>query len=571
VFKRIVTPHIEPPDQAEMVDPQRYSVLRRKILALMAVVTILPLFSLAALNYYEHQASMAVEIQNPLRVLVGKTKNSFELFLAERTSTVSLIASAYPFADLSDEKKLRRIFQVMRREFVGFVDLGLIDSKGNQVSYVGPYDLAGRDYAGQAWFHQVQLKGKYLSDVFMGFRKFPHVVIAVQHTTEDGRSWVLRATIDTSQFDHIIASMSLESGGDAFLVNRQGVLQTDSRLYGKVLDPLPMPMPAPSFETNVLTTTDPAGRDVFLSYTYFADADFVLMAVKPRPTVLKTWYSVRADLLVIFLAGVAAVFLAVYRVTDVIIRRLHESDERRVCAIHQMEHSQKLSSIGRLAAGVAHEINNPLAIMMENAGWIEDLLSSDDPYSDENVTEIRSSLQTITIQGHRCREITHKLLSFARKTDTSARVVRVNPLLEDIAGFARQKAKYREVEIRLVLDPAVEDVAGSPTELQQILLNLVNNAIDAIDKPGGLVELSSFREPDAVRITVSDNGQGIPADVLPRIFDPFFTTKAEGQGTGLGLAICRDILSKMNGTISVDSTPGNGSTFRIRLPLRSAV
>ncbi|HCU68714.1 MAG TPA: two-component sensor histidine kinase, partial [Desulfomicrobium sp.] len=224
-----------------------------------------------------------------------------------------------------------------------------------------------------------------------------------------------------------------------------------------------------------------------------------------------------------------------------------------------------------LAAGVAHEINNPLAIMMENAGWIEDLLSSDDPYSDENVTEIRSSLQTITIQGHRCREITHKLLSFARKTDTSARVVRVNPLLEDIAGFARQKAKYREVEIRLVLDPAVEDVAGSPTELQQILLNLVNNAIDAIDKPGGLVELSSFREPDAVRITVSDNGQGIPADVLPRIFDPFFTTKAEGQGTGLGLAICRDILSKMNGTISVDSTPGNGSTFRIRLPLRSAV
>jgi two-component system NtrC family sensor kinase len=207
--------------------------------------------------------------------------------------------------------------------------------------------------------------------------------------------------------------------------------------------------------------------------------------------------------------------------------------------------------------------------MMENAGWIQDLLKSDDPHSQENTEEVFSSLQTIATQGHRCREITHKLLSFARKPDNTAKAVHINSLLEDIAGFARQKAKYRSVEVRLLLDPKAGDVESSPTEIQQIILNLVNNAIDAIEKEDGLVQLRSTREDNVVRIDVEDNGPGIPGDILPNIFEPFFTTKAVGKGTGLGLSICRDIVSRMGGSISVDSVVGQGSVFRVRLPLNT--
>lgn len=124
-------------------------------------------------------------------------------------------------------------------------------------------------------------------------------------------------------------------------------------------------------------------------------------------------------------------------------------------------------------------------------------------------------------------------------------MVHINSLLEDIAGFARQKAKYRGVEVRLNLDPQAGDVEISPTEIQQIILNLINNAIDAIEKEDGLVQLRSSREDNFVRIDVEDNGPGIPGDILPNIFEPFFTTKAAGKGTGLGLSICRDILSRM--------------------------
>ncbi len=271
-------------------------------------------------------------------------------------------------------------------------------------------------------------------------------------------------------------------------------------------------------------------------------------------------------IIVLGCAGIIVTALALARRTEQ--RLLKAERELQQMQKHLME-AGKLAAIGELAAGVAHEINNPLAIMMENAGWIQDLLKSDDPHSEENTEEIFTSLQTITTQGHRCREITHKLLSFARKPDNTAKVVRINSLLDDIAGFARQKAKYRGVEIRLNLDPEAGDVESSPTEIQQIILNLLNNAIDAIEKDNGLVQLRSTREDNFVRIDVEDNGQGIPEDILPNIFEPFFTTKAAGKGTGLGLSICRDILSKMGGSIAVESVLGQGSVFHVRLPLGS--
>lgn len=263
-------------------------------------------------------------------------------------------------------------------------------------------------------------------------------------------------------------------------------------------------------------------------------------------------------------AGVIATALALARRTE---QRLLKSEREQQQMQQRLMEAGKLAAIGELAAGVAHEINNPLAIMMENAGWIQDLLKSDDPHSQENTEEIFSSLQTIATQGHRCREITHKLLSFARKPDSTAKAVRINPLLEDIAGFARQKAKYRNVEVRLNLDPQAGDVESSSTEIQQIILNLINNAIDAIEKEGGLVQLRSTREENFVRIDVEDNGPGIPGDILPNIFEPFFTTKAAGKGTGLGLSICRDLLARMGGSISVESVLGQGSVFHVRLPL----
>ncbi len=554
-------------DVDEAVSPARYVVLRRKIIGLMAAATLIPLTFMAVLNYYEHQNAMTREIQNPLRVLVNKTKNSFELFLTERASTVSLIASAYSFAELSNERNLSRIFSVMKKEFEGFVDLGLIDEHGTQVSYVGPYDLKGKKYAEQRWFQEVRLKGKYVSDVFMGFRNFPHVIVAVQHMTEDGRVWILRATLDTRQFERIIASMSLEPDADAFLVNGDGQMQTSSNFYGKVLQKMSFALPPKTFEPAVVSMVDPLGREVFLAYAYFPEADFVLMAVKPKASVLKTWYTVRGDLLFIFALGVAAVLLAAVKVTDTLIRRMKEAEERRELALRHVEHSQKLSSIGRLAAGVAHEINNPLAIINEKAGLMNDIMAAqgDFPAKERILAQVQSILRAV----ERCRGITHRMLGFARRMDVSIEDLDVGEILTETAGFLANEAMHRKVEVSLDIDPALARIQSDRSQLQQVFLNLLNNALAAVPDGGRIVASARNLADGAggVEIQVADNGCGMSEETLKHIFEPFFTTK-KGKGTGLGLSITYGIIKRLGGEIAVESTQGEGTTLTISLPGR---
>jgi len=547
-------------DEAE--SPVRYVLLRRKIFALMAAATLIPLLAMGALNYYEHQTTMAREIQNPLRVLVNKTKNSFELFLTERSSTVSLIASAYTYQELADEKKLARIFSVMKKEFKGFVDLGLIDDSGTQVNYVGPYALKGKNYAEQRWFQEVRLKGKYVSDVFMGFRKFPHVIVAVQHMTEDGRTWILRATLDTHQFERIIASMSLEPDADAFLVNAQGILQTSSNNYGKVLEKMSFPMPPQTYEPAVLTMVDPLGREVYAAYAYFPEANFALVAVKPRGSVLKTWYTVRGDLLFIFALGVLAVFVAAYRVTNVLIGRMKESEERREMALRQVEHSQKLSSIGRLAAGVAHEINNPLAIINEKAGLMKDIMAREQDFPAK--ARIDGQVESILRAVERCRGITHRMLGFARRMDVSIEDLDVGEIIKETAGFLSNEAMHRKVDVRLEIDPELPRINSDRSQLQQVFLNLFNNALAAV-ADGGRILATAREVGDNVEISVRDNGCGMSDETLKHIFEPFFTTK-KGKGTGLGLSITYGIIKRLGGDIAVESEQGVGTTLTITLP-----
>jgi two-component system NtrC family sensor kinase len=231
----------------------------------------------------------------------------------------------------------------------------------------------------------------------------------------------------------------------------------------------------------------------------------------------------------------------------------------------QIIEAGKLASVGELAAGIAHEINNPVAIMVEEAGWIEDLLEEDG--SSEDPAEVRRAIKQIKNQGARCKQITHKLLSFARKTDPELRKVQLNELIDEVVALSEQRVKYSNVKLNLNLAQHLPEIYVSPSEFEQVLLNLVNNALDAMTPDGGTLEITTRVDGGQVVVDVADSGQGIPKANLARIFDPFFTTKPVGKGTGLGLSICYGIIRKMEGEISVNSAVGLGTTFHVRLPL----
>lgn len=546
--------------------PERYRVLRRNIIFLMLLVTILPLFFMALINYHEYQTRLKEEIVNPLRVLVNKTKHSFELFLAERLSAISFIASAYSFEQLADEKTLNRIFSVMKQEFGGFVDLGLIDDSGLQVSYIGPYNLKGKNYADQPWFHEVQIRGSYLSDVFMGYRRFPHVVIAVQHRTDAGRTWILRTTIDTEKFNNLIASMGLDPKSDGFLLNKSGVLQTSSKAFGGVLEPLPLPLPPVSYEANVLEEKDAEGSQILLAYTYFAHAPYVLMVIRQAGEVLKSWYTLKTEIFFIFAGSVLIILLVVFKLTDLLVRRMRESEERRESAFRQMEHTHKLSSIGRLAAGVAHEINNPMAIINEKAGLMKDLIEfgAAFPEKDKFLSLTGAILQSV----NRCRSITHRLLGFARRMEVHIEVLDLNEVIRETLTFLEKEAVYRNIEINLQLAEDLPQIASDRGQLQQVFLNLLNNALAAVEEGGKISVTTREKDTDMVMVSVEDDGCGMSPETLKNLFEPFYTTR-KGQGTGLGLPITYGIVKKLGGDIAVQSREGTGTTFTVYLPKRS--
>jgi two-component system NtrC family sensor kinase len=261
--------------------------------------------------------------------------------------------------------------------------------------------------------------------------------------------------------------------------------------------------------------------------------------------------------------------LVILQITKLFVGRIREADEKRESMMAEIEHTSKLASIGRLAAGIAHEINNPLAIISAKTGLIMDLLefSEDFKYKKKIGSEINGTSNAV----ERCKVITHRLLGFARRMDVSLESIDINSLMREVLSFLDQEALYRGIHVDLDLGDSLPIIESDRGQLQQIFLNLVNNAIDAIGKDGKVIIKTRQRDQSSLQIDVMDNGKGISQDIISHIFEPFFTTKDSGEkkGTGLGLFITYGIIKKLGGHISVRSTVGVGTTFTVILPIKT--
>ena len=542
--------------------PQRYARLRRNMIIIMVMVTAIPLALMTAINAFQSQAKIKSERMEPMRAIVNKATHSFELFLEERISAIRFIGSSYKFSDLADPQNLNRVYQTLRETFGGYVDLGLINSQGIQVSYAGPYDLLNKNYAQQQWFQEVQVRGTYISDVFMGYRGFPHIALAAQHLKPDGTFWVLRATMDTKKFDNLIAAMGLNPISDAFIINKQGVLQTESQFYGDVLDQCQLSVPRAGAGTHVTEKTDPNGREIFQISSNFLKHDYTLVTVIPRSIILKSWQSLKQEMIYLFLISFLGITLVIFWVTNQLVKRIQDADERREAAFRNLEYTQKLSSIGRLAAGVAHEINNPLSIINEKSGLLQDLVENDRYQDKEKLLKMTASINQSV---NRCKSITQRLLGFARQIGVHYEMIDANEVLTETLGFLKKEAISKNIHTYFQLDENLPKISSDRGQLQQVFLNIINNAFAAVEK-GGEVTLKSWEvDADFIAVSISDNGTGMTNETIKQIFEPFFTTKKQ-YGTGLGLSITYGIIKKLGGDIRVQSQPGEGSTFTIYLP-----
>jgi len=241
----------------------------------------------------------------------------------------------------------------------------------------------------------------------------------------------------------------------------------------------------------------------------------------------------------------------------------------RVEANRAVARTERLAAVGRLAAGVVHEINNPLATIAACAEALESRVAEDAYGAGADVEDLREYLQLIRGEAFRCKQITNGLLDFSRARAVEHAPVNVSEVVESAARLLLHQKRGASIKIDVELGDGLPLVAGDMGQLQQAVIILAENAIDAMPE-GGTLTLRTLRDADeesgAVLIEVRDTGQGIPPEIRERIFDPFFTTKEVGRGTGLGLAVCYGIVTEHGGRIAVDSTVGRGTAFRISLP-----
>jgi len=548
-----------------------YHSLTQKMVLIVIIVSLTPMILVSAMILGEFKQSYREKVYAHLSLQILKHKTIIDNFLTERLNNIEFMTESCDFEQFKDENFLETRLAILQNTYgIVFEDLGLINEQGIQVAYAGPYKLIKAEYADATWFNEAIKQDHYISDVFLGLRRLPHFIVAVKKNDGE-KNWLLRATINFTYFNDLVENLQIGKTGFAFIVNREGNFQTNSKSEAITAKQLSLSFIKKDSNPDGIVIQEAFGASVqeqiILVTGFLKGNEWVMVFQQNLKDALNDFERAQNMAILIIMGGGLVIITMALFLSTITVNRIAKADREKEMMNQQVIETGKLASIGELAAGIAHEINNPVAIMVEEAGWIQDLLEEEEFQKSDNLEEFSRALTQINSQGRRCKEITHKLLSFARKTDSTLKELQINELIEEVINLSTQRAKYSNVSVNTLLDQSLPLIPISSTEFQQVLLNLINNAMDAMEKTGGKLDIGTRLQNDDIIITLADTGPGIPEVNLSRIFDPFFTTKPVGKGTGLGLSICYGIVKKMDGHIDVDSVINKGTTFTIRIPM----
>jgi two-component system NtrC family sensor kinase len=562
--------------QSKQTKQNPYAVLKRVILASMILVPLVPFVLVLGIGYVYFTGSLENNAIASIQRIVQDHRQMIESFLMERKANLDFILNSYTFEDLSRSDRLKRTFDNLQKESQAFVDLGIFDENGLHVAYHGPYRLSGKVYDQAPWFKAVMENGFYISNVFLGYRQVPHFVIAVARTNQ-GRPWVIRATIDTQIFNDLVKKVRIGKTGEAYLLDAAGVFQTERRSGGALMRKDPdRPIYGPVHSgIKAFIDADAHGEPFLYATTWLKDNSWLLVVRQEKADAFKALRQASYLIVLISILGGAIIMAVAFFLTDRITRRMERMDQEKDQLGDQLIRAGRLAEIGEMASGFAHEINNPLQIIKSEYALIEmifaDLKEKGEIKESADLAELEDSIDQIKVQVERCADITQAILQFGRKGDPVAKDIDLRTFIPEVTGMVANKASVHGIAIEQEISDHIADVHGDFRHLQQVLVNLLNNAIDAViarhGSSGGAIRIESGPAQNGhVEIKIRDNGSGISPENLKKVFTPFFTTKPIGKGTGLGLSVCYGIIDKMGGTMSVASQENVGTTFAIRLP-----
>lgn len=471
-----------------------------------------------------------------------------------------------------DSSVLREILDRLTAKHKDVVDVALVDAEGVVQAYAGPSVYKGTHVVPGRWLDEALERGSSISGVMAGQLGLPHYVMAKRFSHFE-KTFVLRVSLDSEVFTRMLMSVR-EEGIDVFLINRKGEVIAGSG--GQVLT-RERELVDPVFLDRIGTAFwDPLSNAAYSSRV-MRNAGWILAARKHSPSLYHAADSTFLFLGLSVFCGGIIVFLSSLYLTGYVEKMLQQRDDEREQLREQLYRAGRLAELGEMAAGFAHEINNPLQIMKSDQAYIEMLLqdfkkrAADDLEFQGDVDEITTSINQIKLQIDRCARITHSILTFGRAGNTEVQNIDLAKFIPDVLTMIQKKIQLSNIALKINIPATRLIVHVDPGRLQQVVLNLLNNAIYAISevsdgRAGEIVIACSPEGADKVRIAITDNGAGISEDQRKLIFTPFFTTKPAGSGTGLGLSVCHGIVNSMMGVLDFTSAKGQGSTFFLLLP-----
>lgn len=549
IFTRVFSPSSQEKDLK-----RNYHELYKVLIGTMLFLTLIPVLITAFFSYQNYKNLLQVSEKAQLQSRLEGSTRVLTAMMDNILSVIDLLATENTYHAIKTEEGIANISKLIKKEYRYITDIGVINNLGVQQAYSGDYPLLGESYFGDNWFSNVLAKGLYISPVYLGHRNTPHFTIAVATNDKKTKSsWILRATINASNLKALLATIKTDASEDIFLVDNNNILQTSSVFFG------------PTFSIYTPENINKIqNKSYILATAKVPHTPWTLVMVEKNYFAEENWNNFTKTLICIFASCFIGSTIIAVLLAQAIVRRIQKTDALQVQLLQEAEHTDRLVSMGRLAAGVGHEINNPLAIINQKNGLAEDLLLLSDDFTYKQ--DILTILQSINNNVDRCKAITHRLLGFARRGDNKVEPVDVNYVIQEVLSFLENAIMYKKIDIQLSLELQNAKIMCNQTQLQQVFLNIINNSIDAVN-PHDCIKIFSHIQAKVIDITIQDNGIGMSSEHITHLFEPFFTTKETGKGTGLGLSITYGLVKKMEGDIKVESEVGHGTTITITFPL----
>ena len=368
-----------------------------------------------------------------------------------------------------------------------------------------------------------------------------------------------------TKVSQLLSKIAIGKGESIFIADTSDLLKNPASYCESVQKKIISSLPENDTESQTFQIKNDVGQPLIVGRIKIPKTSLLLVIIQNEETLLAGWRAPWIKLAGFYGVGILVILVMVLATATYVINKIHVADEQRIMDLHQMEYHNKMTSMGRLSAGIAHEINNPLSIINEKIGLIKDLLV----YQPDDLPMARlvTLLDAVAAPIKRCGNITHRLLNFGRHTKTHFEPVDLSQILYDIIDLLKKEAEFRAIDIYTKFPDKLPEITSSKGNLEQIFLNVMNNAFTAMQSGGRLDIEVSNTHPDHVVILFEDTGCGIPQKDIQYVFEPFFSSKSTGTGTGLGLSVTYALVKELGGKISVTSAEEKGTRFIIELPL----